>query len=432
MESILLITFFWPPARGIGVQRWLKLSKYLLRHNVNPIILTVDEKYVNYGLGIDNNLINDVPKELLVYKSYAFNPVRVLQKKILLSGNKTIGEYSLEAPRGITKLLRSIGSNIFIPDVSKGWNTYAIKKAIQIINKHDIRIVITTSPPYSSQLIGLKLKEKLDIKWIADFRDPWTDHRNFNSMGRLYLSKSRNKSLEKKVLNKADKVFTVGDSLKQLLLKKSKNIHNSKICVISNSYDKDDYGQCLNATTNDFNVCYTGTMEDSYEPYVFFNALKEIQEVTTNIKININIIGYITKKIKREILKTGLNCRFLTSLSHKETIKYQKNASILLLVIPNTIHANVILTGKLFEYLATRNNIICIGPKSGDAAKIINECNCGKTFDRTDIQEIKNYISTSVNNLSNNVKMETNEKEIYKYSSEYQAKLVKNEIKNIF
>lgn len=427
MKNILIITYAWPPAAGIGAQRWFKLSKYLLRQKINPIILSVDEHYATHSMGIDNSLMKEIPKELIVHKTKTFEPLRFLLKKFRVKSGTPGGIYSKETKRGLLKFIQSIRSHLFIPDPRKGWNTYAINKATQIIDDHNIKIVITSSPPHSSQLIGLKLKEKFDIKWIADFRDPWTDSRSFNSEGHSYFSKSRNKSLEKEVLIKADKILTVGDSLKLSLLKKSNNLSHSKITVIHNGYDKDDFEKQLNPNPKVFNICYCGTMKNNYQPYVFFDALKEVKEHLTDIEININLLGYISKKIKQELFNTDLKCRFIPYVSHKEAIKYQQKASLLLLVIPNTIDANMIITGKLFEYLATRNRIICIGPKSGDAAKIINECNCGKTFERTDIQKIQNYIRISVNDFINNKKIEPNEEEIERYSREFQAKVLKDE-----
>lgn len=427
MKNILIITYAWPPAAGIGAQRWFKLSKYLLRQKINPIILSVDEHYAAHSMGIDNSLMKEIPKELIVYKTKTFEPLKVILLKFRAKRGSSGGIGSPETKRGFLKLIQSIRSHLFIPDPRTGWNRYAIKKANQILNDHNIKIVITSSPPHSSQLIGLKLKEKFDIKWIADFRDSWTDSRFFNSVGHSYFSKSRNKTLEKEVLLKADKILTVGDSLKLSLLKKSNNLSHSKITVIHNGYDKDDFEKQLNTNPKVFNICYCGNMAENYEPYVFFKALKEVKNNITNVEINIYLVGFISKGVKEELLKTGLNIRFITSVSHREAIKYQQKASLLLLVIPNTIDANMIITGKLFEYLATRNRIICIGPKSGDAAKIINECNCGKTFERTDIQKIQNYIRISVNDFINNKKIEPNEEEIERYSREFQAKVLQDE-----
>ena len=180
MKKVLVITYYWPPSGGAGVQRWVKFIKYFKDQNINPFIISVDPDFASYPL-IDNSLKNDIPDNTNVYLTKTNEPYS-LYKKINNNQTPYAGFANEGRPNFFQKIARFIRGNFFIPDSRKGWNNFAYKKAVEILEKENIDTVITTSPPHSTQLIGLKLKETQNIKWIADLRDPWTDIYYYKSM----------------------------------------------------------------------------------------------------------------------------------------------------------------------------------------------------------------------------------------------------------
>jgi hypothetical protein len=173
MNKVLIVTYYWPPSGGAGVQRWLKFSKYLPEFGWEPIILTVDPEFAAYPV-TDYSLSEGFPSSVKIFKTAATNYFRVYNKdktRIPTAGFANNKENTLKE-----KIMRFIRGNFFIPDPRRGWNSFAFRKACEIIETERIENIITTSPPHSTQLIGLNIKKKYPaINWIADLRDPWTD-----------------------------------------------------------------------------------------------------------------------------------------------------------------------------------------------------------------------------------------------------------------
>lgn len=420
IKKILIITYYWPPSGGAGVQRWTKLSKYLRRNNLLPYILTVNENSASY-MQTDKSMEKDILPDMPVYKTKSFEPINIYASLVGRKNVPDAGFSNTNTNKLSQKIISFIRSNLFIPDPRKGWNKYAYKKAVEIIKKEDIKYVITSSPPHSTQLIGLKLKKNFDIKWIADFRDPWTDIYYYKFLRNSVLSDSVNRKYEKQVLLNSDIVLTVSEALKQLFAQKDPGINKDKIHIIPNGYDNDDFENIMKMRNEKFTICYTGTMADNYEPAVFFKILKKVMTFNPATIIQLQIIGKITEKIKNEILNEGINLEFIPVVPHNEIVVYQARADLLLLVIPNVENAQGILTGKIFEYLATGNSILCIGPEDGDAAQIINVCEAGKTFSRNNEIGIEKFLNEILNQYMTNTPNSGNRKEVEKYSRKCQA-----------
>jgi glycosyltransferase involved in cell wall biosynthesis len=218
MQKILIITYYWPPSGGAGVQRWVKLVKYLSVHNIEIHVLTVDEQYASYTM-TDYSMLSDIPNNIHIHKTKSFEPINIYGKifgknKIPSSGFSNVDNTSLKQ-----RTVNFLRSNLFIPDPRKFWNYFAIKKAKELIKKNRIEVVITSSPPHSTQLIGIKLKKMLQIKWIADLRDPWTDIYYYPLLNHSRLSKKFDQYFEKKTLEYSDAIITVSESLKNLFAK---------------------------------------------------------------------------------------------------------------------------------------------------------------------------------------------------------------------
>ena len=386
MKKVLVITYYWPPSGGAGVQRWVKFIKYFKDQNINPFIISVDPDFASYPL-IDNSLTNDIPDNTNVYLTKTNEPYSFYKK---INNNQTpyAGFANEGRPNFFQKIARFIRGNFFIPDSRKGWNNFAYKKAVEILEKENIDTVITTSPPHSTQLIGLKLKETQNIKWIADLRDPWTDIYYYKSMLHTKWAKQKDLNYEKRVIEKSDKLVVVSDSIKQLLLNKSNLVKESKIHIIPNGFDDDDFLVSSKNNNSKFLLSYVGTITKDY-------PLDSIKKSISNLNINLEFTGKAdepTKLLLNEVAS------FNNHVNHKESINLLLASDMLLLVIPKISNNKGILTGKLFEYLGARKPILCIGPTDGDAAKIIEECKAGKTFDYSDENGIYDFIETYMSN----------------------------------
>jgi glycosyltransferase involved in cell wall biosynthesis len=390
MNKVLIITYYWPPSGGAGVQRWLKFAKYLPENGWMPVILTIDPEYAAYPV-TDDSLINDLPADIKVFKTKATNYFSIYKKDksaIPSAGFANNTDNSFKS-----KVLRFVRGNFFLPDPRKGWNSYAFKKACDIIESENIKVVVTTSPPHSTQLIGLKLKRKYSsLRWIADLRDPWTDIYYYKQFYPTMLSKAIDSSLEKKVLRRADKIVTVGQSLKTLFSSKL-NGDGKKIEVITNGYDDTDFDGSAKSKPGRFTITYVGTLSDTYPVEGLIPALNNLQKKENGFVLR--FVGSVSDKTLR-FLKNSLDpssLEFLPYVKHDEAIKYMMSSSLLLLIIPLHQSNKSILTGKLFEYMASGVPVLCLGPVDGDASEIIKDSKCGKTFGYYDFDNIARFIT---------------------------------------
>jgi glycosyltransferase involved in cell wall biosynthesis len=393
MQKVLIVTYYWPPCSGAGVQRWLKFSKYLPQHGWEPVILTVDPRYATFP-AIDNSLLDDIPPALTVYKTRATDYFRLYRKdKLKIPSAGFANDYD----NGIlSKLSRFIRGNFFLPDPRRGWNRPAFTKACEIIEKENIIRVITTSPPHSTQIIGLKLKKRYpEIRWIADLRDPWTDIYYYDKFYPTLLSKKIDRGYEKKVLKDSDRIITVGNSLKKIFSTKYPGIEQ-KMTIITNGYDEPDFENTIPIPSNIFTISYIGTLSDDYPLKSFLVALKLAEEVSMTFRLR--FVGSLSSRQKQNIISLSgrYEVEFIDYSNHSLAISYMIGSNLLLLIIPEHRSSASIITGKLFEYLASRRPVICIGPPEGDAAAIINEAGAGKCFDYNDTQGISSFIRSAL------------------------------------
>jgi glycosyltransferase involved in cell wall biosynthesis len=389
MNKVLIITYYWPPGSGAGVQRWLKISKYLPSFGWEPVILTVDPEYATYP-AIDDSLKTEISPDLKIYKTKATDYFRIYnkdKKKVPSAGFATNDDKGIKG-----KIIRFIRGNLFIPDPRKGWNKYAFNKACEIIDNEGIKNVITTSPPHSTQLIGLKLRNKYpDIKWIADLRDPWTDIYYYEKFYPTFFSKMIDRNFEKQVLQSADKIISVGKSLKDLFSAKIPEIEN-KIEIITNGFDEDDFAGLTGSNPEKFTISYIGTLSDSYPVRGLLEAMKNLRE--KGFDFLFRFVGTVSPDQKDLILSSlnGSYLEFIPYVDHSSAIKYMLDTTVLLLIIPDHKSNKSIITGKIFEYIASGKPVICLGPVDGDADEIIKSSGAGSTFGYNEKDLIEDFI----------------------------------------
>lgn len=396
MKKVLIISYYWPPSGGAGVQRWLKLSKYLSRLGVETHVLTVDEHYASYPV-LDRSLLKDIESEVMVHKTKAKNYFKVYEQIVGKKNVPKSGYSNVDAQKFSQRLISSLRSHLFIPDPRKGWNGYAVKKAIEVIDKYEIKNVITTSPPHSTQLIGLELKKRLkNINWIADLRDPWTDIYYYKLLGHSKYSHAVDRDYEKRVLEEADLITTVSNGFKSMFLSKENvDINADKVEVLTNGFDSEDFENISVEPNKKFEVTYTGTMSEQYSPNVFFDAYKRLYEDYPN-DVSLKIVGSMSPAIMEYATSLGVDFDFISHVPHEEVVVYQRKADVLLLIIPDVDKSDGIVPGKLFEYLASQNPILVLGNTEGDVSNIVKETNSGKTFNRKQANEIYEYLKLLV------------------------------------
>ncbi len=377
-SRVLIITYYWPPSGGAGVQRWLKFVKYFRKFDWEPVIYTpLNPEYP----AIDNTLIDDVPLNLEIIQTPIWEPYQLYKKLTGKNSDEKVnasGFISEKANPGvIQKASLWLRGNFFIPDARKFWIKPSVKFLTEWLPSHKIDAIVSTGPPHSMHLIAMAVNEKTKIPWLADFRDPWT---NIDFYKDLNLTKSSDKlhhKLELEVLTKADKVVVISNSMKSDFLE----IKDREYLVITNGFDSDDTNTSTVKPDSKFSISHIGSMASSRNPVMLWEALKDLKDLIPGFNDNlvIKLVGTIDFQVLQSIDKAGLteNLDKIEYRPHNEIITLQKQSRVLLLVINDTPNAKVILPGKFFEYLVSGRPILCIGPTDGDAAKIIAETGSG-------------------------------------------------------
>lgn len=410
--KVLVITYYWPPSGGAGVQRGLKFVRYFPEFGIQPFVLTVRPDQASYPV-TDPTLAKDIPVSVEVVTTRSFEPLHIISA---LMGKQNVpygGFANANKESGMQKVLRWIRGNFFIPDARVGWVSYAFREAAKIIEKEKIEHVFISSPPHSSQLIGLKLKKRFPgLKWIADMRDPWTDIYYYKDLLHTPSAARKDAALERKVLEEADTILVVSEAIKRQFCKKSEKLKSEKIHVVPNGYDEADFPEGVVPASGYFTIAYVGTMADSYRPEVFFEAFSRLVKKYPDKKIRFQCVGNVSRAVKQQVEAYGIaaNCEWIGHVAHAEAIRYMQSANLLLLIIPDTAGAEGILTGKLFEYIGAGRPILGIGPKDGDAAKILRECGAGEMFEREDKAGLEEWMETQICSGNTGIESESKRK----------------------
>ena len=383
-KKVLIITYYWPPAGGPGVQRWLKLSNYLLENNVKPIIYAPSNpKYPS----IDESLLEDVNSEIEVIKQPIFEPFGNLFSKIRKKGIPKKNDQSI-----FDKFLIYLRGNLFIPDSRIFWVNSSVDFLSKYILENNIESIITTGPPHSLHLIGLKLKSILNITWYADFRDPWTKI-NYHKKLKLSLrSKKKHLELESKVLNSCDRIIVTSNKL----LKEYNKIAKTPISLITNGFD---YQKLQLKLDEEFSITHIGRLLPERNPKILWNALKELCIINKNFKNNlkINFIGNVSENLRNEMKTNDLenSVVYHNYIKYNDTIPYLIKSQILLLIESDDNESSYAIPAKIFEYINSGRPIIAIGPKDSEIKQIIDETKSGKYFLYSEYDELLSYLSNS-------------------------------------
>lgn len=385
-KNVLLITYYWPPSGGAGVHRWLRFSKYFTENNCNLTVYCPEDAA---WPAIDPALLKEVPDDIKVIRRKIFEPHKYLGK----GGGTGVG-FTQEKKQGVVKkLIIWTRGNLFIPDSRKFWIKPSTRYLTKYLNEHpEIDTIITTGPPHSLHLIGKALKEKLKLRWIADFRDPWTQIDFYEQLLPGEAADKKHKDLEKACLEGADEVITVSDACASGLEEISKrNIH-----VVTNGYEFPDFDTATIDLDREFTISHFGSMPFARNPLVLWKALKAllVEQPELSEKLKIKLIGSVDFNVLQSANEHGLKnyIEVIPPVPHAESIELQRKTQLLLLVANNTGNVKGILTGKFFEYLGTKRPIIAIGLGESDLEKAVDDTKCGYFAHYEDESGMKNYL----------------------------------------
>ena len=398
-SKTLIITYYWPPAGGPGVQRWLKFVKYLPEFGIEPIVYCPENP--NYPI-IDESLVSEIPEIITILKQPIKEPYGLASwfskgksKKISSGVIPKAKKQSL-----IEKAMLYVRGNYFIPDARKNWIQPSVAFLSNYIKEHQIETIITTGPPHSLHVIGLQLKEELDINWIADFRDPWTTIGYHKDLKLTESSKAKHINLEQNVLNTADEIVVTSNHTKNEFQTKTKQ----PISVITNGYDT--HSVRVEGKDELFTLSHIGSLLSERNPEVLWETLSELIEENENFSkaFKLQLIGVVSDDVIESIHKNGLknHVNVVGYVSHDEALKFQMQSQLLLLIEINSEETKAIIPGKVFEYLISETPILAIGPKDADVEQIIKSTNTGTYFNYNQKAELKAQLLSYFKAFENN------------------------------
>ncbi len=389
-KNVLIITYYWPPSGGSGVQRWLKFVKYLPQFGYTPYVFTPENPSFNLR---DESLLNDVPPEAEVIHFPIWEPYGVFQKASGKTGGSMVSTSSNTSIPG--RLAVWIRGNLIIPDPRVFWVRPSVKFLNDFIRDKGIKVIITTGPPHSMHLIGWKLRKRNpSLRWIADFRDPWSTWGLLDTLKAGKMARYLHRYLEKAVLQRADKVITITP----FYARKFAELGERKVDLVTNGFDEDDFRGMTIRRSQKFLMRHVGTVNEKCDPRPLLLAVKQLASADMGFAsaAEVNFIGDVHPEVRAYVAGDPALAKLVTftaPVSHNELMAYYEESSLLLIILTGYRDAEGYMPGKLFEYLATGLPVLGTGPEDGNAAMMLKETATGTILDGRKTPELVAQLS---------------------------------------
>ena len=400
MKRVLVVTYYWPPSGGSGVQRWVKFAKYLPQEGWQPVIYTPENPEYT---AIDHTLEAEIPHTVEIIRRPITEPYDLYRKlmgkgastdmKTLTAGASggAVTEISSGKKSFKQRLSLWIRGNLFVPDPRVGWVKPSVRFLEKYLAEHPVDVIVTTGPPHSMHLIGQRLHKELGIPWIPDFRDPWSRMYYLKHLPMSARTWRRLRSMEQSVLDDCSTVLAVTPLVQDEFRAQTK----TPVAMITNGYDGGDFEQAVEPD-GFFNVVHTGLFAADGNPLNLWKALgiKAWADADFKAALRLRLVGKVDREVYDAIAEAGLkdNVVDLGYRDHLTAVREQLAATVLVLPLRNDPEYRPILPGKLFEYLASRRPILGIGQEDGAMARVLADTGAGVTAGWDNLDAIRAFI----------------------------------------
>lgn len=390
MKNVLIVTYYFPPSGGPGVQRVLKFCTYLLEYGWRPIILTV--KDADYPAR-DESLLNEIPSEAVIYRTPIFEPYDIYRKFTGKKKGTPVDVNTIPKPGERRSLQEHIAEFIratfFIPDARIGWKKSAVAEGLEIIRNHDIQAIYSSSPPYTGALIARELKKKTGLPWIAGFRDPWTGF--LSTPKRWFLPAMIDRRYERAVFAECDRMDVAWEGIRKDFHAKYPDIPTDKIVHLPNGFDSADFPTVEVLEKEHFTVTYTGSMYGKRNPETFFAAVARLVErgLVDVTRIRLQFIGRFGAEVRAMFDHPTLAPSIVVHdyMSHADSVRHLFQSDALLMVVDDFTGNEEIVPGKVYEYIGSGKPVITLAPE-GAVTRVIEDTASGRCARSRDIDGI--------------------------------------------
>lgn len=435
MKKVLIISYYFPPSGGPGVQRVLKNVKYLREFGWEPVVLTVENGQYP---AIDESLFKEIPENVKIYRTKIFEPYDLYRKFTGKAKGVALDVNNIkkdEQKRSFTESIAEfIRATFFIPDARIGWLKYAVEKGLEIIKDEKIEAIYSSSPPYTCSLIARNLKRKTGLPWVMGLRDPWTDF--LTTPKRWWLPKMIDRSMERSTFAEADYVECAWLGIKKDALGKYPTFDQEKFVHIPNGFDSNDFPKVESVNNEVFTMTYTGSMYGRRNPQSLFKAVNELidEGKIEKSKFIFKFIGRFGSEIEEMIENSGFKeqIEVISYMAHKDSIAMLMRSDALLLIVDEAKESEEIVPGKVYEYLGVMKAIFAISPQNSAIADLIRETNSGLIAHQDENDKLKENFLIFYNNFYENKEIVEIKKDVVaRYERKNSAKqltLLLNEI----
>ena len=400
MKRVLVVTYYWPPSGGSGVQRWVKFAKYLPQEGWQPVIYTPENPEYT---AIDHTLEAEIPHTVEIIRRPITEPYNLYRKlmgkgastdmKTLTAGASggAVTEISSGKKSFKQRLSLWIRGNLFVPDPRVGWVKPSVRFLKKYLAEHPVDVIVTTGPPHSMHLIGQRLHKELGLPWIPDFRDPWSRMYYLKHLPMSARTWRRLRSMEQSVLDDCSTVLAVTPLVQEEFQAQTK----TPVAMITNGYDGGDFEQAVEPD-GFFNVVHTGLFAADGNPLNLWKALgiKAWADADFKAALRLRLVGKVDREVYDAIAEAGLkdNVVDLGYRDHLTAVREQLAATMLVLPLRNDPEYRPILPGKLFEYLASRRPVLGIGQEDGAMARVLADTGAGVTAGWDNLEAMRDFI----------------------------------------